>query len=172
MAVRDAGAGGQYLIFNLGSEEYAIGILRASEIVRCDSLAAAPSGPPWLRGLLRVREAAVPVVDLAVRFGWPARPVTTQTCAVLLATGRTASSRVGLLADEVREVVDLRAEDIEALPRFGPRVHVDGFVGMAKAGERLVLLLDTDHLLASEEVRAALAAADGACETGSAPWKP
>lgn len=143
----------QYLTFQLAGDEFAIGILRVREILEYDTITRVPSAPAAIRGVINLRGAVVPVVDLAVRFGLPATAVTKRTCIVIVEVRADDEEFVmGVLADAVSQVIDLAPGDIEPPPPFGARVRVDYLVGMGKLDRRFVLILDIDRLLAGLDV--------------------
>jgi purine-binding chemotaxis protein CheW len=151
----------QYLTFLIGSEEYAVALLRIREIIEYDTVTRVPSTPAWIRGVINVRGSVVPVVDLAVKFGLPESAVTRRTCIVIvevLLEGQETA--MGVIADSVNQVVDLGPREIEPAPAFGTRVKVDFLAGMGKLGKRFALILDIDRVLSTGELLAAAAAAD------------
>ena len=148
----------QYLTFSLVGEEYAIGILRVREILEYDTLTTVPQTPPCIRGVINLRGSVVPVVDLAVKFGLPATPITKRTCIVIVEADLDGTPTVmGVMADAVSQVMDLAPQDIEAPPAFGTRVRVDYLRGMGKVGKRFVLLLDVDRVLSAADLLAGAA---------------
>jgi purine-binding chemotaxis protein CheW len=153
----------QYLTFSLVGEEYAIGILRVREILEYDTLTTVPQTPPCIRGVINLRGSVVPVVDLAVKFGLPATPITKRTCIVIVEADLDGTPTVmGVMADAVSQVMDLAPQDIQAPPAFGTRVRVDYLRGMGKIGKKFVLLLDIDRVLGAADVLPGLAAQPGA----------
>jgi purine-binding chemotaxis protein CheW len=109
--------------------------------------------PPWIRGVFNLRGGALPGVALAAKFGATRGEITPRTCIVIVETllgGETVL--MGLVADAVNEVMELKPEDIEPPPSFGTRVRVEYLQGLAKAEKRLVLLLDIDRVLSSDEL--------------------
>ncbi len=138
----------QCLSFLMGREEYAVDLVRVREIVRYEGATRVPRVPACVRGVVNLRGSVVPVIDLAVGLGMPQAAVTPQTCLVIIevAVG-LETSVLGLLADAVDQVLDLRAEDIEPPPSFGTRVPAAYLLGMAKSDGRFVLLLDLERLL-------------------------
>ncbi len=142
----------QYLTFTLGSEVFAIGILAIKEIIEYSSLTTVPMMPEYVRGVINLRGAVVPVLDLSVRFGKPASPVTKRTCIVIIEIS-TAGQRqdVGVVVDAVDSVLDIPPEQIEPAPAFGARISTDFIQGMGKVNGRFVILLDVNCVLAPEE---------------------
>ncbi len=148
----------QYLSFQLAGEEFAFGILRVKEILEYDTLTRVPNAPPAVRGVINLRGAVVPVLDLAHLFGLPATAVTKRSCVIIVEVRVDDQELVmGILADAVNQVIELAPDTIEPAPAFGSRVRVEYLVGMGKLDSRkFVLILDIDRLLG--DVGAATAA--------------
>ena len=148
----DTGERAQYLSFSLGGAEYGVGILQVREILQYEPVTRVPSTPRSVRGVINLRGQVVPVVDLAAKFALPEAPLTRLTC-ILIVEARmgTAPVVVGVMADEVHEVVELGREDVEPAPAFGTGVRVDFLAGVGKVGKRFVLLLDLDRVLSASE---------------------
>src|SRR5882757_11316013 len=121
-----AGQTRQYLTFMLAGEVFAIGILAIKEIIEYASLTTVPMMPEYVRGVINLRGAVVPVLDLSVRFGKPASPVTKRTCIVIIEIS-TAGQRqdVGVVVDAVDSVLDIPPDQIEPPPAFGARISTD-----------------------------------------------
>jgi len=150
----------QYLTFLLAGEEYAISILKVKEIIEYDTVTTVPKTPRWVRGVINLRGAVVPVVDLGLKFGLEERPVTKTTCIVIV-EGQVEgqSTLMGVMADAVSQVMDIAAGDVQEVPTFGTRIKVDYLQGMAQLGKKFVLLLDIDKVLSADEVQDLTAAA-------------
>jgi len=143
----------QYLTFLLANEEYAIGILKVKEIIEYDTVTTVPKTPKWVRGVINLRGAVVPVVDLAIKFGLELKPVTKTTCIVIVETQfESQNTTIGILVDAVSQVMELAAEDLQPVPEFGTRVKVDYLLGMAQLGKKFALLLDVDKVLSTDEL--------------------
>lgn len=144
---------GQYLSFFLSGEEYAAGILKVKEIIEYDTLTRVPMTPSWVRGVLNLRGGVVPVVDMAVKFGLPETAITKLTCVVIVEIELEGETTImGVMVDAVSRVIDLTADQIEPAPAFGTRVHTDYLLGMGTPGEKFILILDIDRILAIEEL--------------------
>jgi purine-binding chemotaxis protein CheW len=141
----------QYLLFRLVDEEYGVEISRVREIVPFGAVTRVPKREPWVLGVMNLRGRVVPVVDLAVKFGRPLRPLTGRTCIVLvdLVVGDQPCV-VGVVADAMSRVVTLGADDIDAPPPFGTPIGLDYLAGLARLDDRFALLLDLDHALESD----------------------
>jgi purine-binding chemotaxis protein CheW len=153
-AMKEAVEQEQYLTFLLAGEEYAIGILKVKEIIEYDTVTTVPKTPRWVRGVINLRGAVVPVVDLGLKFGLEDRPVTKTTCIVIV-EGQVEgqSTLMGVMADAVSQVMDIAAGDVQEVPTFGTRIKVDYLQGMAQLGKKFVLLLDIDKVLSADEVQ-------------------
>jgi len=155
----------QYLTFFLRGEEYAVPILRVKEIIEYESVTRIPTTPLHVRGVMNLRGAVLPVIDLGAKFGCPETATTRTTCIVIVETQLDDDLLVvGVMADGVSQVVDLPQSSIEPPPPFGTSVRVDFLTGMGKLDGRLVLVLDIDRILSpvvdiQETVVAAEAAA-------------
>ena len=142
----------QYLTFVLGGEAFAIGILAIKEIIEYGHLTEVPMMPASVRGVINLRGAVVPVMDLQARFGRPASAVTKRTCIVIVETGEADDGQViGVVVDAVNEVLELPASDIEPPPSFGSAIRSDFVCGMAKVRGKFVIVLDVANVLAIED---------------------
>ena len=145
----------QYLTFMLGGEVFAIGILFIKEIIEYSSLTEVPMMPAAVRGVINLRGAVVPVMDLLVRFGKQSSAVTKRTCIVIVeVTGQGERQDVGVVVDSVDSVLDIPAAEIEPPPSFGAGIRTDFIRGMGKVNGKFVILLDVNHVLAVEDVAA------------------
>lgn len=156
----------QYLTFTLGGEMFAVGILCVKEIIEYGSLTEIPMMPAFIRGVINLRGAVVPVIDLAARFGGRPTEVGKRTCIVIVELSDAASDDaarhdIGIIVDAVSEVLDIPAGEIEPPPTFGARIRADFILGMGKVAGKFVIILNIDRVLSVDEI-ALLAATDGA----------
>lgn len=136
----------QYLTFGLGEETFAMDIRTVREIIQHGAMTGVPLMPSFVRGVINLRGAVVPVIDLHARFGRPPARVSKKTCIVIFDTLRDGERvELGLLVDAVSEVIDIPASQIEPPPNFGTTVRREFISGMGKVGERFVILLDADR---------------------------
>jgi purine-binding chemotaxis protein CheW len=153
----------QYLTFGLDGEILALGILRITEIIEYRGLTTVPMMPPFIRGVLNLRGAVVPVVDLKARFGRGPAPVSRKTCVIIVElrdqTDHGSKQDIGVMVDQVNEVVEIAPGDIEPAPSFGSGLRPDFISGMGKIAGKFVVLLDLDNLLSIDELARAAAAA-------------
>ena len=145
----------QYLTFMLGGEVFAIRILAIREIISYGGLTEVPMMPPSIKGVINLRGAVVPVVDLAVRFNRPSGDVTKRTCIVIVEMENAGEQQViGVIVDAVNAVLEIPAADIEPSPSFGAKIRTDFIAGMAKINGKFIILLDIDKVLSMEELDA------------------
>ncbi|HYO68785.1 MAG TPA: chemotaxis protein CheW [Archangium sp.] len=145
----------QYMGFRLGGEDYAVHILRVKEIIAYSPVTPVPGLPPMVLGVINLRGKVVPVVDLAMKFGLPARQVTKWSCIVIVEANLEGErTEMGILTDAVSQVLDLAPRDIEPPPTFGTRVRVDFLEGLGRQEGGFVLLLNLDRLLCTSELLA------------------
>ena len=143
----------QYLTFMIGGEEYAVSLLKVKEIIEYDTVTEIPKTPEWVRGVINLRGNVVPVIDLAVKFRLAPSVAGKLTCIVITAVQCEDEATVmGVMADSVRQVIDLKPQDIEVPPTFGTRIKVDYLLGMARSGKKFCLLLDTEKVLSTDEL--------------------
>jgi purine-binding chemotaxis protein CheW len=145
----------QYLTFMLGGEVFAIGILAIKEIIEYGGLTEVPMMPECIRGVINLRGAVVPVMDLSTRFGKPSSPVTKRTCIVIVEIETAEEQQViGVIVDVVNAVVDIAPSEIEPAPSFGARIHSDYIEGMGKINDKFVILLNVNRVLSGDEMDA------------------
>ena len=143
----------QYLTFLLGGEMFAIGILGIKEIIEYGSLTAVPMMPEFIRGVINLRGAVVPVVDLSARFGRKASEVTPRSCVVILEVESDGERQdVGVVVDSVSEVLAIAAGEIEPPPSFGAKIRTDFISGMGKVGGKFVIILNAGRVLSVDEM--------------------
>src|SRR5512133_3990276 len=143
----------QHLSFAVAGTTFGIPVLRVKEILQYETETRVPGTPGSVRGVINVRGAVVPVVDLGVKFGKPEVVPTPRTCVLVVeAATKDGPLVLGVIADRVNEVVDLAAVDIEPSPSFGTGAGVEYLRGMGKVGKDFVLLLDVDAALSNLEL--------------------
>jgi purine-binding chemotaxis protein CheW len=136
----------QYLTFLLGKEVFAMDIRTVREIIQVGPMTTVPLMPDFVRGVINLRGAVVPVIDLHARFGRAAAQIGKKTCIVIFDAVREGERvELGLLVDAVSEVIEIPAEQIEPPPSFGSAVRRDFIQGMGKVAERFVIILEPDR---------------------------
>lgn len=144
----------QYLTFMLGGEMFAIGILGIKEIIEYGNLTIVPMMPSFVSGVINLRGAVVPVVDLSARFGRHNSEITRRSCIVIIESNSDEGNPqdIGLLVDAVSAVLEIPATEIEPAPSFGTRIRADFISGMAKVNGKFVIVLDVDRVMSIDEM--------------------
>ncbi len=143
----------QFLTFTLGSEMFAVGTLSVKEIIEYGHLTEVPMMPDFIRGVINLRGAVVPVVDLGARFGRGETHVTRRTCIVIIEVPSGDEKQdIGVVVDAVSEVLEIPATEIEPPPAFGAKIRTDFIHGMGKVNGRFVILLDVGKVLSVDEI--------------------
>ena len=143
----------QYLTFLLGGEMFAIGILNIKEIIEYGSLTEVPMMPEFIRGVINLRGAVVPVVDLSARFGRKRTEVTRRTCIVIIEVETDGEKHdVGVVVDSVSEVLEIPATEIEPAPSFGTKIRADFIQGMGKVSGKFVIILSVNNVLSLDDL--------------------
>lgn len=139
----------EYLTFTLGREEYAIDILRVQEIRGYDQVTAIANSPAFIKGVINLRGAIVPIVDLRIKFNLASVTYDEFTVVIILNIGRRI---VGAVVDSVSDVIALAAEEIKPPPEFGSTFDTEYLLGLASAGENMLILVDIERLMTSREM--------------------
>ncbi len=154
---------GQFLTFLIGGEMFAISILGIKEIIEYGSLTTVPMMPDFIRGVINLRGAVVPVVDLSARFGRESSEITRRSCIVILEVEVEGEKQdVGVVVDSVSEVLAIAASEIEPPPSFGAKIRTDFISGMGKVSGKFVIILKADRVLSVDEMAMLTQAADSA----------
>lgn len=146
---RDGAATEQYLTFRLGNETYGLNILRVKEIRGWVPVTGIPQSPPHVLGILNLRGAVVPVVDLRRRFELSSAGFTPVTVLIVLSlqSAHGAVRECGVVVDSVSDVVDLDASAIRPAPALNGHSLANYFLGVAESDDRMVMLMDIEGLL-------------------------
>lgn len=144
---------GKYLTFRIGPEIYALEILKVQEIIGMMDVTRVPRMPDSVRGVVNLRGRVIPVVDLRVRFVAKEIADTEVTCIIVVQIAYDdISTTMGIIVDEVREVEDIRDDQIALTPEFGIAVDTAFLKGVAVIEHGVTLILDIDRVLTEDEV--------------------
>ena len=138
----------QLVIFELAEEYFGIDIADVESIIKMQAITAIPQSPNYVVGVTSLRGTVLPVIDLKKRFGIQTAEKTSATRIVVITMG---ALKVGMIVDGVSEVLTIEDSIIEPTPPMISTVATEFIVGIAKIGERLVILLDLARILTSEE---------------------
>jgi purine-binding chemotaxis protein CheW len=139
----------EVLSFRLGGEEYAISILKVQEIRGYDAVTRIASAPEYLKGVINLRGIIVPIVDMRIKFKVGEAKYDPFTVVIILnINGHT----IGMVVDSVSDVVTLTPDQIKPAPDLGASVATEFLQGLGTVGERMLILLDIDKLMGSEEM--------------------
>ncbi len=156
-------AAGQYLTFILAGEEYGVEILRVQEIKGWDAVTPIPNTPEHVLGVLNLRGAIVPIVDLRKRFGLDTVEFGTTSVVIVVRMQHEDQERtVGLVVDAVADVYRLDNNEIQPTPEMGTQIDTRFVRGLAVVGENMVILLDIDNLIDFSETNYSAASNDDA----------
>ncbi|MCM2320950.1 MAG: chemotaxis protein CheW [Pseudomonas sp.] len=137
------------MVFSLGDEEYAIDILKAQEIRGYENVTRIASAPPFIKGVTNLRGVIVPIVDLRIKFNLDRVEYDGQTVVIVV---NVAGRVVGVVVDGVSDVLSLTPEQIKPAPEFGLSLSSDYLSGLASLEDRMLVLVDIDRMLTSEEM--------------------
>jgi purine-binding chemotaxis protein CheW len=143
----------QYLTFTLGGEMFAVAILNVKEIIEFGSVTEIPMMPGFIRGVINLRGAVVPVIDLSCRFGGKSTEVARRTCIIIVELNEgDVKQDIGVMVDAVSEVLEIAQSEIEPSPSFGAKIRTDFISGMGKVNGKFVIILDVARVLSIEEI--------------------
>jgi purine-binding chemotaxis protein CheW len=142
--------GNQHLTFALGQEEYGVDILKVQEIKGYTPPTPVPNTPGYIKGVMNLRGTIIPVVDLRAKLALNETQYNQFTVIIVVTVGTKV---VGLIVDSVSDVLNIPKSDIQSPPEFGSTVDVRFIDGMAKAGEKIVMLLNIDLVIKDEDLQ-------------------
>lgn len=142
----------QYLTFELNQEHYGVEILSVQEIKGWDHVTPIPNTPEHVCGVLNLRGAIVPIVDLRLFFGMPFEPYTKTTLVVVLRVQDVTQRTVGIVVDAVSDAHNVHPDEIQPAPDFGEQLSTEFISGITRMDDNMVMLLDIDKLLSREQI--------------------
>lgn len=145
-------SGGKFLTFQLSNEQYGIPIHKVKEIIGIMDITNIPGSPVFIKGVINLRGKIIPVMDLRLKFELEEKEYNPRTCIIVVELDNSGSAKqMGIVVDTVSEVLNIQKSDIEPPPRYGSRLDTTFLTGMGKIRNRVVLLLDIDQILNSNE---------------------
>lgn len=152
---KDRGPTLQYLTYSLGDEVFAMDIRSVREIIQYSAMTVVPLMPEFVRGVINLRGAVVPVIDLQSRFGRDTARVGKKTCIIIFDASKGGEKlELGLMVDSVSEVIDIADADIEPPPQFGASIRRDFIRGMGKVDGAFIVILEPERALDIEDMAA------------------
>ena len=143
----------QYLTFALGDDVFALDIRTVREIIQYSAMTTVPLMPNFVRGVINLRGAVVPVIDLQARFGRLQARVNKKTCVVIVDVSRDGEKvELGLMVDAVSEVIDISQAQIEPAPQFGTSIQRDFILGMGKVAGEFIVILEPERALSIDDM--------------------
>jgi len=146
----------QYLTFTLGEELFALNIGSVKEVLEHTKITKVPRTPPYMKGVINLRGHAVPIVDMRLKFGMSRGEITVNTCMIIVEARSDKESvvQIGAMVDSVREVIEIKPDEIESPPKMGLALDTGFIQGMAKQHDDFVLLLEVGRIFSAEELAA------------------
>ncbi|KHT18048.1 MULTISPECIES: chemotaxis protein CheW [Pectobacterium] len=141
--------GQEFLIFTLGDEEYGVDILKVQEIRGYDQVTRIANTPSFIKGVTNLRGVIVPIVDLRIKFAKLDVEYDDNTVVIVLNLGQRV---VGIVVDGVSDVLSLTTDQIRPAPEFAVTLSTEYLTGLGSLGERMLILVDIEKLLSSEEM--------------------
>jgi purine-binding chemotaxis protein CheW len=142
----------QYMTFTLADEAYGVDILRVQEIRGWEMVTRIPNAPDYVKGVINLRGAIVPIFDLRQRFNLPVQEYTKDTVVIVLRVSTANNTRImGVVVDAVSDVLSAKTAEIGSTPDFGGRISTEFISGLASAEGKMIMLLDVDKLLSQGE---------------------
>jgi len=146
---------GKYLTFNLDNEEYGLEIIKVQEIIGLMPITKVPRVPEYMRGVINLRGRIIPTIDLRTKFSLERVDDTDRTCIIVVEIeGSKGKINVGIIVDQVAEVLDIAANEIDFAPEFGTSLNTEFILAVGIVKGEVKILLDIDKVLTTEEVQA------------------
>ncbi len=140
---------GKFLTFILNDEVYGIEILKVREIIGLMDITNVPQTPDYMKGVINLRGKVIPVIDLRLKFSMPEEEHTQETCTIVVEVDSTS---IGIIVDNVSEVMEIKSDEIEDAPQFGQGIDTNFIMGLGKTKETIVIMLDIAKVLSAEEI--------------------
>ena len=144
---------GKFLTFLMANERYGLEILKVREIIGMMDVTSIPTTPAFIRGVINLRGKVIPVVDLRLKFGMETKEDLQKTCIIVVQLARAAQEMtMGIIVDEVSDVLNIHQDQIEPPPYFGANIRTDFILGMGKVDQKVMTMLDIDRVLSEQEI--------------------
>ncbi len=160
----------KYITFKLNDEVYGFEMSKVKEIIGIKEIKNIPESPDYMKGVIKLRSKILPVVDLRLRFSMPESECPYETCIIVVEIMTYQSERcnnqvrkagmpqqIGVIVDNVSDVIKVKSGEIEEDPSFERGIDTDFIIGLGKVEEKIIILLDIEKALSSEEMTIQLA---------------
>jgi len=139
----------EFLTFTLGAEEYGIDILKVQEIRSYEAVTHIANTPDFIKGVINLRGVIVPIIDMRIKFNMTKVEYNEFTVVIIL---NVANRVVGMVVDGVSDVTLLSSDEIKPAPEFGSALDTQYLLGLGTVNERMLILVDIERLMASDEM--------------------
>jgi purine-binding chemotaxis protein CheW len=139
----------EFLAFHLGGEEYGIDIQKVSEIRGYEAVTRIANAPDFIKGVTNLRGIIVPIIDMRIKFQLGTPTYDAFTVVIILNIGARV---VGMVVDSVSDVITLSAQQVKPAPEMGSAFNTDYLIGLGTLDERMLILIDIDKLMSSQEM--------------------
>jgi purine-binding chemotaxis protein CheW len=140
----------QYVTFKIADESYGVGVLKVQEIIGMTEIVYVPNSPEFMKGVINLRGAVVPVVDMRKRFRMEERKYDMFTVIIIV---EVKEILVGMIVDTVSDVVGIPQNAIQETPHFTTKIDSEFIAGIGQTNDKLVIILDIDKILSTEEIK-------------------
>jgi len=146
---------GPFLTFLVGKDKLAIGINDINEIIDITNITRVPMTPDYIRGVINLRGSVVPVIDLLARLGHQTSEICKRSCIVLVdVVSGDETHSIGMLVDQVNEILEIPKENIQPAPEFGSDIKVEFIQAMGRVEEDFIILLEVNRVLSVTDLAA------------------
>jgi purine-binding chemotaxis protein CheW len=142
-----------YLTFKLGEEIFGANVSKVLNILEMTKITKVPKAPNYMKGVINLRGAVLPLIDTRIKFDMPETEYTTNTCILVLDVDLAGESvHVGALVDSVQEVIEIDDHQIQPPPSIGSKYRSEFIEGMAKINDEFIMLLNMDLIFSNNEL--------------------
>ncbi len=140
----------QFVTFIIGSEIYAVDVLRVHEIIGMTDITHVPNSLPFMKGVINLRGSVVPVVDMRIKMDMDVRGYDQYTVIIII---EVKGRLIGMIVDTVADVAEIATESLQETPHFSANIERDYIKCIGKTGDNLVIILDVDNILTTDELK-------------------
>ena len=143
----------KYLIFSINDENYGVPISKIHEVIRYTAITTIHEASKFLKGVINLRGRIIPIIDMRSKFGIQEKEYNDRTIFIIVdVIGSKDIINIGIAVDSVHDVINIKEEDLEKTPDIGLRLKTQYLYGIAKVNENMLMILNMDRILSSDEV--------------------